>query len=26
LARSHDEMLAIVEPWLDVVFEGVTTK
>ncbi len=26
LARSHDEMLAIVEPWLDVVFEGVTEK
>jgi pimeloyl-ACP methyl ester carboxylesterase len=26
LARSHDEMLAIVEPWLDVVFEGVAEK
>jgi hypothetical protein len=26
LARSHDAMMAIVEPWLDAVFEGVTPK
>lgn len=26
LARSHDDMLAILEPWLDNVFEGVPQK
>jgi pimeloyl-ACP methyl ester carboxylesterase len=26
LARSHDDMMAIVEPWLDAVFEGVAPK
>jgi hypothetical protein len=26
LARSHDDMMVIVEPWLDAVFEGVAPK
>ena len=26
LAQSHDDMMAIVEPWLDAVFEGVTPQ